>query len=708
MTEKTYQLHIHDRRFDRKPSKKHIPSINASITKKSTAVTQQQLAELVGQEGRTMVLGLMEGKERKKHNVEKQQVVAIDFDNTVIVNKKKKKTTGDQYTSVEDILNDPFAKEQAAFLYKTFSDSEDWERFRLVFFLDYPLTNNKQVELLYRWLMKKYPNADKSNKDSSRLFFGGTEYEEIKFGNELKTTEVEVDPSDLEDKPTIETPTKIEPISDRDAKQMFREYVKRDRDNLREYDNALSVIWVLAKSVKLNEITTAVAYECAEILALDNEEWKQNNKKKLVEALYTDLKEFHTTYTFSQKFGYGTHIPESDDIIQISKQLVEKMSIVLYKGQLYFKQDNRWITDRNKMLRAVDEFIELKSSQDKELIQQFMKRAELNEEEHFPVQFRNNYMFENGKIINRSTEKFTPYFLDVEYNEKAYSKDVDEFLDFLTCERKDLRRVIEDMLGHMLMTKGFPHKVFFFVGEKGANGKSTFLEMLNNFAGDLRTNISLENFNDATSVVDLEGKLVNIGDDIDASYLESSSNFKILASGNTIVTRPIYATPYRLKNKATLIFTANDMPTFKDKTGGIARRLVIIPCDNVVKKTDFEIDEKLSTEEAKSYLLNLAIQGMKRIGQNGGRISKSKTIESLVSNYIKESNSALMYLDEEVINEDLSATMVYKDYQSFCRDYGYKPYSKTKFTQILKDHGYEKVRKMRMGKREFYYVKEEE
>ncbi|MDK6218069.1 DUF5906 domain-containing protein, partial [Escherichia coli] len=121
--------------------------------------------------------------------------------------------------------------------------------------------------------------------------------------------------------------------------------------------------------------------------------------------------------------------------------------------------------------------------------------------------------------------------------------------------------------------------------------------MLNAFAGDLGTNISLENFNDPTSVVELEGHLVNIGDDIDARYLESSSNFKILASGNTLMVRPIYSTPYRMKNKATLIFTANDMPTFKDKTGGIARRLVIIPCDNVVKKVDFSIDEKLSTDE---------------------------------------------------------------------------------------------------------------
>ena len=44
---------------------------------------------------------------------------------------------------------------------------------------------------------------------------------------------------------------------------------------------------------------------------------------------------------------------------------------------------------------------------------------------------------------------------------------------------------------------------------------------------------------------------------------------------------------------------------FRDKTGGIERRLAIIPCDNVVKHADFGMDEKLSTDNAKSYILNL-------------------------------------------------------------------------------------------------------
>ena len=269
-----------------------------------------------------------------------------------------------------------------------------------------------------------------------------------------------------------------------------------------------------------------------------------------------------------------------------------------------------------------------------------------------------------------------------------------------------MRLVVEEMIGHMLMTQGFPHKVFFFIGEKGSNGKSTFLEMLNSFVGELGTNINLENFNDPTSVGELEGKLVNIGDDIDASFLEKSMNFKTLASGNTIMIRPIYQKPYRLKNRATLIFTANEMPTFKDKTGGIARRLVIIPCDNEVKKADFKMDEKLSTDNAKTYLLNIALKGLLRIQANGGKMTESHTINDMVEEYIAETDSIIGFMTENDISEDMPISTIYDEYKRFCENAGQKPFSQTKFTQRLKTKGYEVRQVRRMGKKVRTYKKE--
>lgn len=708
MTDQTYAVLIDKQPFKSKPTPQQIPSINSRIASQSVEVTQQEFANLVGENGQTTVLATMDGK-RAKNNMVQQQVVALDFDNTKIVDGKKVKTEGDEYTTVAEIFQDTWVQQNASFIYSTFNHTKEWHRFRLVMFLDRAMTNNNQVEKMYEWLMDKFPTADKANKDSSRLFFGGTEYVEINFANELDTSQVTFK---KEKKMSKATTKKVAPLNNDEAIAGFERYIEKDKENLQEYNHALSAIWVIARAAIIGEISYPSAYVFAEMLALGNEEWEKENEIKLKEALNTPLHDFHTEYSFAEKFlGQSTPVGatlDATDMIATSKYLVDTLDIKLFNNQLYFKNGNHWISDNNKLLRAVDQYIELLHSRDNELMNQFMKRAELIEDEFFPVQLRNDYYIENGEVKEGRAKGFTPYYLDVNYEPTMHNQDVDEFLDFLTLNRLDLRNVVEDMLGHILMRKGFPHKVFFFIGEKGANGKSTFLEMLNSFVGDLGTNISLENFNDATSVVELEGKLVNVGDDIDVNYLESSSNFKILASGNTLMVRPIYATPYRMKNKATLIFTANGMPTFKDKSGGIARRLIIIPCDNEVKKVDFEIDEKLSTDEAKSYLLNLALKGLRRIQTNGGSISESETINRLVQQYLTESNNMLQFLSEIGINEDLTDSQNYEEYQKFCDEHGVKPYKKTAFTQEVKKEGYEHVRQMRLRKRNFYYIKIDE
>ncbi|MGM0238502.1 DNA primase family protein [Enterococcus sp. AZ103] len=428
---------------------------------------------------------------------------------------------------------------------------------------------------------------------------------------------------------------------------------------------------------------------------------------------------------FINEFVYAEPLPESDiyslvnsvsekelreqlyldpkDMIVTSEALAEELEIKFFNGSLFHKESNYWINDQNKLLRKIDQRIKLLPHKWKNLIALFPVKGELVEVYDFPIQFRNNFMLDGGEIIPMATKEFTPYFLDVDYDPDAYDKTVDDFLDFLCSDKKDLRVIVEELLGHILMTAGFPHKVFFLVGSSGANGKSTFLEMLNAFIGDLGLNLALEQFNDQTSVMELEGKLVNVGDDIDAGYMEKSMNFKTLASGNTIMVRPIYSKPYKLKNKATLIFTANEMPTFKDKSGGIARRVVVIPCENKVKTADPKIDEKLSTDNAKSYLLNVALAALDRINKNGGQLSTSETVTKVTEEYFVESDSILGFINQKAVDENLTTKAVYTDYSNFCEEIGAKPYSQTKFTQRLKSLGYEKKERRMMGKRYFSY-----
>lgn len=687
-----YQLHIHPVPYQQKPTPKQAPSISDSIANYLEVKTPEQIADVL-KRGHSVVLGVMNGK-RLKTNLISQQIMMLDFDNTININGAKQRVPDDDYVTIEDVLGSQWIQTHAAFIYKSFSYKNDWEKFRVVIFLDKLLRSHEEVTATYEYLMKKFPQADPSPKDCSRIFYGGTEIVPINYGNvwspiQLQKTEKKVSQVKF---------SNVKKLDKRQASQMIRAYIDRERENLQEYGNALSAISVIGKAVLTGEIEEEWAREYVELLALDNGDWKKENIVKLNEFLGKRVEDVYTTYTFVEKFS-ARRENENFDVFEFTQEIIKDYHMVYYKRKLYIKSNLVWTSDENILLRTINEVRKLKKNQDAEVVHQLEKFTPEYEGDINVIQLSNGYRIKAGRVIKGVSEEFTPYLLDVKYDPNAYSSDVDHFLNFLVMDRPDLRRSVEELLGHILLLKGFPHKVFFLVGEKGGNGKSTFLEMLNNWVGELGSNVNLDAFNDATSVAELEDKLVNIGDDIDASYLDKSMNFKTLASGNVITIRPIYQRARKLKNSATLIFTANEMPTFRDKSGGIERRLAIIPCDNVVKNADFEMDEKLSTDEAKSYLLNLALSGLERIRRNGGKLSDNSTMREVLEQYMEETDSILAYINEMGIRDGGDIKETYHEYREFCDEMGIKPQKQASLTRKLTSLGYEMQEKRRLGKK---------
>lgn len=392
------------------------------------------------------------------------------------------------------------------------------------------------------------------------------------------------------------------------------------------------------------------------------------------------------------------------DIIMTSEVLVERLDIHYFRGKLFFKKDNHYISDNNLLLRSIDELIKLKPNQHKQLMELFSIKAHLQDDDDFPVQFNNGYVLYDNEVVEVDPG-FTPYFLNVEYDETAYDKEVDDFLNWFTCDRKDLRLFIEDIMGHILMTKGFPHRAFFFWGESGDNGKSTIIKMLQSFVGDLYTSVPLDKFDDDTTVFSLLGKILNVADDINASYLEKSSNFKTIASGDPIMVRPIYSTATTLNSKATLIFTCNEIPVFKDKSGGIKKRIRVIPCDARVKERDSDIDEKLSTDSAKSYLLNLAIKGLNRILKNGD-LTECEAVNGITRKYFVESDSVISFLEDHEVDGVVKAA-AYRKYVAYCEESGLKSVGNSEFGRRVTNEGYGDKQVRVDGKRRRLYVKED-
>ncbi len=378
-------------------------------------------------------------------------------------------------------------------------------------------------------------------------------------------------------------------------------------------------------------------------------------------------------------------------IIDICKSIVKKYDIHIADNQIYYYENGKYDNNEKRLMEIIYDEYEFSKSEYDEILFQLRILGTKEQDKKSIILLRNGAIV-NGVYISDNKE-FSSSYLDINYDSDSYDNEVDKFLQFITnnensTEKNDLRLVLEEMIGHCLMTKNFPHKIFLLIGN-GANGKSTLINVLFSMFGDLATNVPIKKLERDDYVARLTNKLVNISDDVDFSYIKSSQNIKTLASGDIVPARELYSKAYYFRNKATMIFSMNELVIFSDHTFGMERRLCILPFENKVKKADPSILDRLTTDNAKSYLLRLGLEGMKRIKENKGQLSYSKTIENIVKNYMAENDSVYSFIEYgnfTIDNQPFS--IVYEEYNNYCSRSDFTPYKKNNFSRKLKTKGY--------------------
>ena len=410
------------------------------------------------------------------------------------------------------------------------------------------------------------------------------------------------------------------------------------------------------------------------------------------------------------------------NLTAIEMYMREKLDIREYRNILfYIKDDKKYEKDTlngTNIFREIRKTLEkenivLNTKQDSEILHLIKTdyRIEEDKNKKYPIAFKNGWCLYRDQFLKQE-KIFTPFYMDVDYDPSANDENVINFIKWFCKNDEGLITLFEEILGHILMLERFPHHIFFFVAGKGKNGKSTMLNMLNNWTDGLNSTTALDQFEKETYTYDLIGKIVNLGDDIDDTYIEKSRVIKVIAGGSKIKARALYSMPVDFKSTATLIFSCNNMPTFKDKSGGMARRVVCFPCNSNIEygKIDLDLDDKLTTDSAKSTLLNLAIKGMKRIIANGGELTVTEASKAMTERYLIENNSVAMFFSETDVNamcddlENNTFKKLYTIYELFCQDNGYNPVSITTLSKELSNYGFESyagaknVRKIRPKK----------
>ena len=224
---------------------------------------------------------------------------------------------------------------------------------------------------------------------------------------------------------------------------------------------------------------------------------------------------------------------------------------------------------------------------------------------------------------------------------------------------------VEELIGYTLYRKYPIARIFVLTGE-GQNGKSTLLRLIGTFLG--KENISSltlqEISEDRFAKASLFGKLANICADIPATPIKYTGIIKILTGEDETTAQFKFKDLFGFFNFAKLIFSANEVPQTYDNTVAFFRRMILISFPNQFPaddpQTDPNILDKITTPEELSGLFNLAINGLRRLLEQG-HFTNEESVESRSKSYVLASNPAQFFINSFVEMSDNTLNYIAKD-----------------------------------------------
>lgn len=306
--------------------------------------------------------------------------------------------------------------------------------------------------------------------------------------------------------------------------------------------------------------------------------------------------------------------------------------------------------------------------------------------------------FKNG-IYDIATDTMLPFDPSIvitnkiEYNyvPGSYHELADKTLNKLACQDKDIRSLLEECIGYCFYRRNELRKSFILIGDK-SNGKSTYLDLVNKLIGENNTSaLDLNEIGHQFRTAEIFNKLANIGDDIEDEFISNAALFKKVVSGSVITVERKGKDPFKFHPYTKFLFSANNIPRIKDKTGAVLDRLVIIPFNATFSPTDPDFDPyikyKLLTEEVMEYLICLGLNGLKQVLSNNAFTISSKVKEELKS-YEQKNNPTLLFFDEISIDEVLDHTNadIYVKYDLWSKKNGFQPNSIVEFGRKITKH----------------------
>lgn len=369
--------------------------------------------------------------------------------------------------------------------------------------------------------------------------------------------------------------------------------------------------------------------------------------------------------------------------------------IVRINGQLHLFKDGVYVSGQEEIEAVMIKHISNLSNAKRSEVLKYLNLLLLENTEMAPAYL---IAFRNG-IFDIRKDELKPFSPDVvitnripwDYNPNAYSELADKTLDKIACHDEQVRTILEECIGSCFYrsNKLGGGKAFILTGE-GSNGKSTFIAMVQHLLNeDNIAALDLKELDQKFQNTALFGKLANLGDDISDEFIVNASIFKKFVTGERVQVQNKGEKPFEFNNYAKFLFSANNIPRIKDKTGAVLRRLIIVPFNASFSKDDPDYDDhityKLQEQDVMEYMIVLGIRALERILAHG--FTESEKVQQQLKEYEETNNPIIGFFEEVEFEgfqiENEQSDKVFKRYKEYCLANNFNPMSKAEFSKQL-------------------------
>ena len=274
-----------------------------------------------------------------------------------------------------------------------------------------------------------------------------------------------------------------------------------------------------------------------------------------------------------------------------------------------------------------------------------------------------------------------------------------QFMKDVTGDDAEFAHALQTWIGASVFTGNALNKVHILYGD-GGSGKSVFLRAiqyaLGSYAGSIDPAIFTDRNNQhPASLLPLVSHNFVVAPELAPGSLKSSL-LKFTTGDDPISLRAMRQNPTTQETRATIWFSANELPTLRLVDKSLRRRLMIWPFDHAPERENPELSKLFRTDEHQSGVVKWIVSGMESfldLQADMMPMPLPEAVKSETETYLNLADSPGLWIDEDTMpasgkyGEKLPTSgQLFTAYGNWCKDNEISPLGKRPFVMWMARH----------------------